>query len=95
MVHYSATDEEFDMVLALFVESLVARAKKQVNPKHKRNELWKIMFTLTIARDIESIEEKDKMYDFLENRVVYTLYMYLWRDYSKQINKEENTDNAG
>ena len=53
------------------------------------------MFTLTIARDIESIEEKDKMYDFLENRVVYTLYMYLWRDYSKQINKEENTDNAG
>ena len=95
MVHYTATDEEFDMVLALFVESLVARAKKQVNPKHKRNELWKIMFTLTIARDIESIEQKDKMYDFLENRVVYTLYMYLWRDYSKQINKEENTDNAG
>lgn len=94
MVHYSVNDEEFDMVLALFVESLIARAKKQVNPKHKRNELWKIMFTLSIARNIESIEEKDKMYDFLENRVVYSLYMFLWRDYSKLTKKEEKTNES-
>lgn len=92
LVRYYNSDKEYAGVLMLFIDALIRSAKKLQNARQKRNELWKIIFTLNLMNELEGIGKTENFYDFLVTRVSYTLNMYLWHDFAKQKEAQEESE---
>lgn len=91
LVRYAVKDKEFDTSLMTFTDALIRNAKKLQNARQKRNELWKIIFTLDVAQNVENIDKSNGLFTFIRSRVEYALYTFLWRDYCK-LNEPKETD---
>lgn len=83
LIEYSRQCNEFECVVGLFVESFISYAKKLSDKKIKRQELWKLYYTVCFAIASQREGKDNGMLDFLERRIMYTLHMYLWSDYCK------------
>lgn len=86
LLDYSRQCSEFECVVGLFVESYIAYAKKLSDEKIKREELWKLYYTIGVAKNLKKEGLNRGLLDFLVQRIMFTLNMYLWHDYCKQNN---------